>query len=104
MLTTSNPICKEIDTRLVREKENPRGVFGDPVGNVAKSRECGCEMCSLVCRMLDESEKEQANAKVATEEAHRDVKVEFSGAGMSVQGLEIFVTDREFIYFLSVEI
>jgi hypothetical protein len=95
MLTYSNPICKAVDDRLVREKENPRGVFADPTGDIAKSRECGCKICSLVCRMLDDSKKEEAEAKFKARKTPTDVTLEFSGAGMKVEGLEAFVTECE---------
>lgn len=93
MLTYSDAVCKQVNARLVRQKDTPEGVFADPTGNVAKSRECGCEICSLVCEMLDESGKEHTEAKI--DEAHKDVRVNFSGAGMSVEDIEAFVTDCE---------
>jgi hypothetical protein len=101
MLTYSDAVCKQVNARLAHQKDTPEGVFADPTGNVAKSRECGCQICSLVCDMLDESGNEQAETKI--DEAHRDVRINFSGAGMSVERIEAFVTDCESKHLFAVE-
>jgi len=99
MLTDSDAVCKQVNARLARQRDTPQGVFADPIGNIAKSRQCGCEICSLVCKIFDESSKERVETEA--EEVHRDVKVDFSEAGMSVEGLEVFVTDCESKHLLA---
>lgn len=96
MWNRDNPICKEIAVRLAAEEKNPRGAFAEPLGNVQRSRECGCEVCNVVCRMLDESEEKIGpGIGVGVRDGEESVEVEFNGSGMRVRGLEGFVTDCE---------
>jgi hypothetical protein len=110
-------ICKSIEEyRKIREKTSDPA-FRDVKGSFAKSLECGCEYCSLTCKLFgrgDELERNKERNREAfaknseTSFSSGDKAVvnedtvlngEFNGSGLRLKGVssptELFVTDRK---------
>jgi hypothetical protein len=110
-------ICKSIEEyRRIRETTSDPA-FKDVQGSLEKSLECGCEYCSLTCRLVDKGDEldrnKERNQEAFVENSElsfsagkktavsKDVilKGEFNGSGFRFKGetssTELFVTDRK---------
>jgi hypothetical protein len=110
-------ICQSIEEyRKIREKTSDPA-FKGVQGSLEKSLECGCEYCSLTCRLVDKGDELDRN-KERNQEAFVEnsgfslspgektvisketlLKGEFNGSGLRFKGetssTELFVTDRK---------
>jgi hypothetical protein len=106
-------ICKSIEEyRRIRETTSDPA-FKDVQGSLEKSLQCGCEYCSLTCRLVDKGDEldrnKERNQEAFVENSElsfsagkktavsKDVilKGEFNGSGFRFKGETLFIEGKD---------